>query len=584
MTRKLITSIIAALALAAHGGIAVAGCTLQKVLELPVTVENLRPLVPVKINGADIKLFIDTGAFFSSLDPATAAKLGLHLDPLPANFEVRGFTGRVDAHVARAKQVEFGGYTLRGGADFLVDEHALGEGDGILGQNLLGGVDVEYDFANGVVRLFQPSGCGDASLAYWVHGGTFAELNIDPVQPPSNEISGNATLNGTRIRVIFDTGSPRSVLSLRAARRAGVKTDGPDVIRAGVIGGGGRDVIASWLAPFQSLEIGGEQVKATRLRVADFDPVFGADMFIGADFFLSHRIYVAKSQRRLYFTYNGGPVFNLEQPSSSPAQAAAVTSATSDEPKDAAGFNRRAAGYVSRREYDLAIADYTSAIALSPDDPKNFVDRGVARAFNRQPILAMDDFDQALKLKPDDAPALMMRGRFRISEKDEAGARADFDAALKLDPNVRLQVAGAYSGAGLFEDALANYDRWIADHTKNEDLADALNGRCWARALWGRDLQQALADCEESLHLRPGMPQTLDSRGLVRLRMGDVDGAIADYDAVLKVAPKTAWSLYGRGIAEQRKGLKDQGAADIAAAAAINPLLPGLATSYGVAP
>ena len=34
-------------------------------------------------------------------------------------------------------------------------------------------------------------------------------------------------------------------------------------------------------------------------------------MLIGADFFLSHRVYVANSQRKLYFTYNGGPVFNL---------------------------------------------------------------------------------------------------------------------------------------------------------------------------------------------------------------------------------------------------------------------------------
>jgi len=34
-------------------------------------------------------------------------------------------------------------------------------------------------------------------------------------------------------------------------------------------------------------------------------------MLIGADFFLSHRVYVASSQNRLYFTYNGGPVFDL---------------------------------------------------------------------------------------------------------------------------------------------------------------------------------------------------------------------------------------------------------------------------------
>ena len=45
-------------------------------------------------------------------------------------------------------------------------------------------------------------------------------------------------------------------------------------------------------------------------------------MLIGADFFLSHRIYVASSQKKLYFTYNGGPVFNLE---TAPATAARET-------------------------------------------------------------------------------------------------------------------------------------------------------------------------------------------------------------------------------------------------------------------
>ena len=33
------------------------------------------------------------------------------------------------------------------------------------------------------------------------------------------------------------------------------------------------------------------------------------DMIIGADFFLAHRIYVARSQGKIYFTYKGGPVF-----------------------------------------------------------------------------------------------------------------------------------------------------------------------------------------------------------------------------------------------------------------------------------
>ena len=36
-------------------------------------------------------------------------------------------------------------------------------------------------------------------------------------------------------------------------------------------------------------------------------------MLLGADFFLSHRILVSNSQHKLYFTYNGGPVFQLDR-------------------------------------------------------------------------------------------------------------------------------------------------------------------------------------------------------------------------------------------------------------------------------
>jgi hypothetical protein len=33
------------------------------------------------------------------------------------------------------------------------------------------------------------------------------------------------------------------------------------------------------------------------------------DLIIGADFFLAHRVYIARSQGRIYFTYLGLPVF-----------------------------------------------------------------------------------------------------------------------------------------------------------------------------------------------------------------------------------------------------------------------------------
>jgi hypothetical protein len=37
-------------------------------------------------------------------------------------------------------------------------------------------------------------------------------------------------------------------------------------------------------------------------------------MLLGADFLRSHRVLVAHSQRKIYFTYTGGPVFQLNRP------------------------------------------------------------------------------------------------------------------------------------------------------------------------------------------------------------------------------------------------------------------------------
>jgi hypothetical protein len=44
-------------------------------------------------------------------------------------------------------------------------------------------------------------------------------------------------------------------------------------------------------------------------------------MLIGADFFRSHRIYVARDQRRVYVSYVGGRVFDLSDPRPDPAEA-----------------------------------------------------------------------------------------------------------------------------------------------------------------------------------------------------------------------------------------------------------------------
>jgi tetratricopeptide (TPR) repeat protein len=364
-------------------------------------------------------------------------------------------------------------------------------------------------------------------------------------------------------------------------------------ISYGVYGKG----IETFLAPFTSFEIGDESIKNTQLRVGDID-LHSSDMLLGADFFLSHHILISNSQKKVYFTYSGGPVFRLSGTPQQQAQAAPAGSAgaaaagtgapaaSGQEPKTAAEFARRAAAFAARREFQPAIADYSRAIELEPDFGPHYRARAMVRLAARQPVLAMADLDESLKRQPNDPEALMRRGELYLASRDQARAKADFDAAMKLAPTnggLLIEAGAAYARAGLHELAIHDLDAWIAANPKAEDLPRALNLRCFARAAWGQELETALADCDAALK-RDKTSEVMTNRGLVLLRMGRLDEAIAQYSAALKAQPRDAPALYGRGVAELKKGQKTEGDADIAAAEAIAPGLAQQYRRYGLVP
>jgi tetratricopeptide (TPR) repeat protein/predicted aspartyl protease len=561
-----------------------AGCVVSKIAELPITMRGLRPTIKAKVNGVEGLFFVDTGAFFSFLSPAGAKKFGIPTRLLESDYRVYGVGGRVDVSRATAHTFSIAGLDFHN-VDFLVDGGMEDGIDGWVGGNLLAHVDAEYDLGNGVIRLFQPSAaCKNTPMAYWATNGAYSVLDIDRVSTTANAIQGKATVNGTRIGVIFDSGAPLSTLTLLAAREAGVTPK-----TAGVVGTDAAGDGSEWIGPFASFKVGDEEVKNTRLRFGGIR-LYGGDMLLGADFFLSHRIFVSNSQRKLYFTYNGGPVFNLESPHPTGQTAAATAPAAApspyaDAPTDAPGFARRGAAFQARHDFTDTIADLTRAIALDPASEDYKVQRAAARVDDHQTEPAMADLDSALKLKPDDMTALMMRGKLKATAKDLTGARADFAAAAKLadkDTTRRWDLIEADVDAEVWDQAISQLDLWISNNPKERKLAMALNARCWARARSDQNLDQALEDCDEALRKFPGEPAFLDSRALVHLRRGEFNQGIADYQGVLSAQPKNAWALYGRGWARLKKGQKIAGDADIKAAVAIEPKIMEQAKARGL--
>ena len=553
---------------------------------------GLRPMVHAKINDTDVLFLADSGSFYSTLTPEAAADLKLHLEPVPAWFAMTGVGGEARTWLTRVDTFTLASLTVPK-VEFLVAGNDLGGGAvGVLGQNVLRlAGDVEYDLANGVIRLFRADDCRKNTLAYWATDRPFSVIDIAHATAESPHTTGAALLNGAKIRVMFDTGAPASMLTLAAAKRAGVTPRSAGVVAAGAeYGGWGTRLVKTWIAPFPSFKIGEEEIRNTHLRVGDVD-LHDVDMLVGADFFLSHRVYVANSQAQLYFTYNGGPVFDLTSRSNAAAQRAG-DSATNDAavglPTDAAGFSRRGSAYAARRDFAHAIADLTRACELAPGEASYFYLRGQAYWGNQQPDLALADFNQALNLKPDYLPALLARADLNAWRHEKAAVITDLDAADRIAPkraDARLHMGDLYAYAGAYPAAIARYTDWLDTHGRDDvQSGRVLNSRCWTRALWGQELGQALADCNLALKLHPDNPTYLDSRGLVRLRRGEYDQAIADYTRALKLRPNIAWSHYGRGVAELRKGMKDQGHADIDAAIKLQPHIAEEASQHHIGP
>ena len=239
-----------------------------------------------------------------------AAQLGMKKSSAPFGLTLRGVGGATSiARAVEADTLDFAGGHFQK-MQFLAGGR-MGGGDvsGLIGQNLLGNYDMEYDLANGVVRFFLAKDCkANVNLAYWSAGKALSRIDLIDTSPNPKlvlKVQGPARINGKSIRVVFDSGAGVSFLSRPASARAGVPVSSEGVAAAGVtygVYGGGQE---TFLAPFDSFAIGGEEIKNTRLRVADIQ-LGEPDMLIGADFFLSHRILVSKAQGKIYFTYNGG--------------------------------------------------------------------------------------------------------------------------------------------------------------------------------------------------------------------------------------------------------------------------------------
>lgn len=300
------------------------GCQLLQIGQFHIEMHGNTPLVDAAINGERVRIIVDTGSVNTLLTRPAAEALHLKITPLHS-FTMYGVGGEDNVGEVLVKDFTLGDYTVHG-LRLIATSHMNLKPPvvGLLGGDLLARVDVEFDLAEGAVRLFTPKGCTGEQVVYWHQ--PYSVLPIATTVRDAAHLRGYVDLNGVRTPAMFDTGAAVTTVTPHAARAAGVTIESPGAAAVGQIHGLGALAVDAYSAVFPTLTLGDEKITNARLEIADMmgwrkEAQLGSriataveddlepQMLVGADFFLAHRVYVARSQGLIYFSYLGGPIF-----------------------------------------------------------------------------------------------------------------------------------------------------------------------------------------------------------------------------------------------------------------------------------
>jgi predicted aspartyl protease len=313
-----------------------ARCQIGNVAAIPVETDRNQLLTQGAIDGHPVRVLIDTGSYMSFIWRSAAERLGLRLIGAP-RMRLFGLGGesRVDATFVEELRVK--AFTVKGLRLPVAGDVPSGI-DFVFGEDFLSRDSVEFDLPHGVVRTMQTSGCLPAELPYWAKTYSMADLSASPRDARAIRI--NVVLNGHAVRAQIDSGSSVSLLTKSVADSLGVHYLSSNFEIVGI----GRRSLPTWIIGVQSFRLGDESINNIQLLVAQLGKyqtmerigsripvVAGTEptMLLGMDFLRAHRVLIDNATRKMVFTYEGGPVFQISKAAESNAASSYTAGPTS---------------------------------------------------------------------------------------------------------------------------------------------------------------------------------------------------------------------------------------------------------------
>lgn len=258
-------------------------------VRVDVSLHDRRAVLEVAIDDRPAHMVLDTGASQILLMADAPGRLSL----LPATDhppeQRRSYGQAFLVQFVRARHIAFAGLT-REVTDLAVAGDIEAGIDGFFTDDRL--QEADFDLTQGHVDL----ACGGAPE--WTRAANAVSLPLEDGPRPFSQV----LVNGQVLRVLFDTGSPVSSITLQAAQRSGVPVGNvPDEDAAGVGGG----PLRTWASRISEIGLGGQVTRDVPIQVVD-KPNASADMIAGFDVFLRHRIWIDRKGRRLVIQMTDG--------------------------------------------------------------------------------------------------------------------------------------------------------------------------------------------------------------------------------------------------------------------------------------
>ena len=270
-------------------------CTIQRRASLPLVLAGL-PTVTATINGRPARLILDTGAESSIIGVAAAKRLGVTTQYDFAR-SMRGISQAMQTGDARLDSMTLGGATLNY-PRVLVGPIALTGGgldaDGLLGASLLSEFDLDIDLPNRRLDLYTRTDCPGLRPPW---GGRVATL--ETTRSLSSHPFFPVVVNGRDLSASLDSGAQRTVITVNAARRAGIGADtrvpGVEVRARGAAG----ETLPAQIHALRDMRVAGVPVR-TPVMVTALALPNDIDALLGADFLMTHRVWLSYGSRKLF--------------------------------------------------------------------------------------------------------------------------------------------------------------------------------------------------------------------------------------------------------------------------------------------